>query len=189
MPMSILWSVIDAVWFFLPAMLPNTSAAIFGGGTPLDFGRSWRGKRVLGDGKTWRGLAVGISSGILLGYLESLVSIPVGTELSSVYTPALASLPALAALSAGSMLGDIAGAFAKRRMGLERGASVPVLDQYDFVAGALLLVLAVAPSSALRFLFTGNALIGLVVVLAIIYPLHRLINYLGYRKGLKSVPW
>ena len=40
------------VWVFVPALLPNSAAVVFGGGTPVDFGRSWRGKRILGDGKT-----------------------------------------------------------------------------------------------------------------------------------------
>lgn len=187
--MSLLWSVVDAIWFFLPAMLPNTSAAIFGGGPALDFGAMWKGRRVLGDGKTWKGLAVGIASGVLLGYLEGVVALPAGAPLAHVYPLSLSILPALLALSAGSMLGDIAGAFVKRRRGLERGASVPILDQYDFAAGALLLVYLASPAAAVRFLFGGEALAGLAVVLLIIYPLHRLINYIGYRKGLKSVPW
>ena len=187
--MSLLWSIIDAVWFFLPAMLPNTSAAIFGGGTPLDFGHVWRGKRLLGDGKTWRGLAVGVFSGVILGYMESLIALPFGPGLSAVYKPDISILPALFALSFGSMLGDIAGAFIKRRMGLARGASVPLLDQYDFVAGAALAALALSPAPAYKFLFAGDALAGFAVVLLIIYPLHRLINYIGFRKGLKSVPW
>lgn len=187
--MSLLWSVVDAFWFFLPAMLPNTSAAIFGGGIPLDFGRKWRGKRLLGDGKTWRGLAVGISSGVLLGYVESVLALPVGPPLSSVFRPDAASLPPLLALSAGSMLGDLAAAFLKRRTGLERGTSVPLLDQYDFAAGAVVVAYLVSPERTAAFLFAGSALIGFVVVLLVIYPLHRLINYIGYRKGLKSVPW
>ncbi len=187
--MSLLWSVIDALWFFLPAMLPNTAAAIFGGGTPLDFGRRWRGGRILGDGKTWKGLFVGIASGVLLGYLESLIAQPVGMPLAGVFRLSTAELPTLLALSSGSMLGDIAGAFVKRRRGLERGASVPLLDQYDFAAGALVLSLAVSPANTSHFLLSGNALIGFAVVLLVIYPLHRLINYIGYRKGLKSVPW
>ncbi len=187
--MSLLWSVADAFWFFLPAMLPNTSAAIFGGGTPLDFGKVWRGKRVLGDGKTWKGLVVGIASGVVLGYLESVISIPLSSQLAGVFTPSLEILPTLLALSSGSMLGDIAGAFLKRRWGLARGASVPLLDQYDFAAGALIVSLAVSPGVTARFLLSGEALVGFIVVLVIIYPLHRLINYIGYRKGLKSVPW
>ncbi|MDD2936323.1 MAG: CDP-archaeol synthase, partial [Candidatus Methanomethylophilaceae archaeon] len=43
------------LWVFLPAMLPNSAAVVFGGGTKMDFGKSWRGKRIFGDGKSWRG--------------------------------------------------------------------------------------------------------------------------------------
>ena len=43
------------VWLMLPALIPNSAAVLFGGGRPMDFGKSWRGKRLLGDGKTWKG--------------------------------------------------------------------------------------------------------------------------------------
>ncbi|MBX8635767.1 MAG: CDP-2,3-bis-(O-geranylgeranyl)-sn-glycerol synthase [Thermoplasmata archaeon] len=187
--MEPLWSVAEALWFFLPAMLPNTSAAIFGGGKPIDGGRMYHGKRLLGEGKTWRGLFVGISSGIAMGYLESIISIPLGRNLSSVYVPSLAILPVLIALSAGSMCGDLAGALWKRRRGMKRGEKAPILDQYDFTAGAFLLAIAVAPSYTFRYLIDGYAIYGFICVLLVIYPLHRLINYIGYRTGLKSVPW
>ncbi|MCL5678287.1 MAG: CDP-2,3-bis-(O-geranylgeranyl)-sn-glycerol synthase [Candidatus Thermoplasmatota archaeon] len=187
--MDLLSSIADAVWFFLPAMLPNTGAAIFGGGKPIDMGRMWRGNRLLGDGKTWRGLFTGILSGVLLGYLESLIGVFIGGPVSAVYSISPDILPVLLSLSAGSMLGDICGAFVKRRMGLEKGASVPILDQYDFAAGAFLLALLVSTGSVMRFLIDGYALAGFAVALIIIYPLHRIINYIGYRRGLKSVPW
>ncbi len=183
------WTAAEAVWFFLPAMLPNTSAAIFGGGRAIDGGRMLRGNRLLGDGKTWRGLFVGITSGVVLGYIESIVSIPIGKTLSSVYTPSIGILPVLLALSAGSMLGDICGAFWKRRKGMPKGEKVRILDQYDFSVGAFILAGAVAPSYVLRYLIDGYAILGFAFVLLIIYPLHRLINYIGYRRGLKSVPW
>ena len=49
----------------LPAYLPNPIAALVGGGTPIDLGRNFTdGKRVFGDGKTYRGLIIGIFAGI-----------------------------------------------------------------------------------------------------------------------------
>ena len=58
-------------WLFLPAMLPNSAAAFFGryGRTKMDFGRSWKGKRIFGDGKSWAGFFGGALSGILLGLI------------------------------------------------------------------------------------------------------------------------
>src|SRR5438094_104291 len=62
----------QALWFFLPAFVANPMAVVFGGGTPIDFGRTLRdGERLFGDGKTWRGLLGGTVSGALLGFLLS----------------------------------------------------------------------------------------------------------------------
>lgn len=177
-----------ALWFFMPAMLPNTAAAIFGGGTALDFGRSWRGRRLLGDGKTWRGLAVGIISGLLLGYLEAFIASATDLPIRQVFAPAITSLPILLCLTAGSMGGDIAAAFFKRRAGLARGAKVPLLDQYDFVAGAIVVAGIFQTGKVNAFLLSGDAF-GLILVIVVVYPLHRLINYIGFRKGMKDVPW
>ena len=55
----------------LPAYIPNPVAALFGGGTPIDFGRDYSdGRRVFGDGKTYRGFVAGILAGIGIGLLE-----------------------------------------------------------------------------------------------------------------------
>ena len=44
----------------LPAYLPNPVAALFGGGTPVDRGMNFSdGRRIFGDGKTYRGLVCG----------------------------------------------------------------------------------------------------------------------------------
>ena len=54
------------LWLFLPAMLPNSAAVLFGRGSTakMDFGKTWRGKRIFGDGKSWRGFFGGALSGI-----------------------------------------------------------------------------------------------------------------------------
>jgi len=54
----------------LPAYLPNPVAALCGGGTPIDFGRNFSdNRRLFGDGKTWRGLIVGILAGVMIGLI------------------------------------------------------------------------------------------------------------------------
>src|SRR3989304_2421031 len=47
------------------------------------------------------------------------------------------ALLASAALAIGALLGDLWGAFVKRRLHRPRGAKTTGLDQYDFVIGAL----------------------------------------------------
>src|SRR5881397_738345 len=62
----------QALWFFLPAFVANPMAVVFGGGRPIDLGRTLRdGERLFGDGKTWRGLVGGTASGAVLGFLLS----------------------------------------------------------------------------------------------------------------------
>src|SRR2546425_163624 len=61
------------LWFFLPAYVANPMAVVFGGGAPIDLGRTFRdGERLFGDGKTWRGLVGGTLAGALLGLLLTL---------------------------------------------------------------------------------------------------------------------
>ncbi|MFC6728824.1 CDP-archaeol synthase, partial [Natronoarchaeum mannanilyticum] len=46
--MSVIEAVIVAVWAMLPAYVPNNAAVLAGGGRPIDGGRTWGGRRVLG---------------------------------------------------------------------------------------------------------------------------------------------
>jgi len=187
-PMA-LEAIVQALWFFLPAYVANPMAVVFGGGTPIDFGRTLRdGDRMFGDGKTWRGLVGGTLSGAVLGFL---LSVPF-----NLFTPgsswsfglyAEASF-ASALLALGALLGDLGGAFIKRRMHKPRGAKAPLLDQYDFVVGGLLVSLAIPTWSIPRF-YEGDALLGLLAIIVITPALHRAVNLVGYRIGKKHEPW
>ncbi|MFH1470329.1 MAG: CDP-archaeol synthase, partial [Candidatus Micrarchaeota archaeon] len=47
---------LEVIILVLPAYVANASPVILGGGTPVDFGRLFYDKkRILGDGKTWKG--------------------------------------------------------------------------------------------------------------------------------------
>jgi len=175
--------VVTAVWAMLPAYLPNNVAVVAGGGRPIDGGRTWRGRRLLGDGKTWRGTVAGIVAGavvaLLLNALRSTLSPVVGFGLPLFPPAAVLSLPA------GAMLGDIVASFAKRRTGRERGAAFPVVDQLDFVAGALLLTAVAAPAW-----FASVFTLPVVAVVLVLTPLlHVGTNVVGYALGLKAEPW
>jgi len=179
--MAVVEAVVTALWAMLPAYIPNNVAVVAGGGRPIDGGRSWRGKRLLGDGKTWRGTAAGITVGALLAIGLNAVRPPslFGTTPPTFATAAAVSLPA------GAMLGDIAASFLKRRTGRERGAAFPAIDQLDFVAGALALTAAVAPGW-----FGGVFTVPVLLAVAVLTPLlHVGTNLVGYALGLKSEPW
>jgi CDP-2,3-bis-(O-geranylgeranyl)-sn-glycerol synthase len=161
---------IGAFIYILPAYIANSSAALFGGGKPLDFGKRLRdGKRLLGDGKTFRGTFAGIFFGTLTGYLMGLIA----NDQTYFYL----TLGLL--LSIGAILGDIIAAFLKRRAGIERGKPVPLLDQWDFVIVAVIFGSFVAAPKIEELTF-----------LLIVTPaIHFFFNLSGYLLKLKNVPW
>ncbi|MDG6221462.1 MAG: CDP-2,3-bis-(O-geranylgeranyl)-sn-glycerol synthase [Candidatus Thermoplasmatota archaeon] len=187
--MTILVLVFAGFWFFIPAYVANPSAVLFGGGKPVDGGRTWKdGKRLLGDGKTWRGTVGGAMCGAIFGLIAWLLAELVGYGPIS-YGSFLQATLACFLLGSGSMFGDMLGSFIKRRVGRERGAKAPILDQYDFLIGAVLFSLVGNPEWFLDRYVLGEGWISLLTLLIITPILHRAVNILGYKMGKKDVPW
>jgi len=181
--MELLGVVATAVWAMLPAYIPNNVAVLAGGGAPIDGGRTWNGRRLLGDGKTKRGTVVGTAAGtaLALGLTELA---PTVSALISYQLPTF-SIFAGVALAFGAMLGDIFASFVKRRSGRERGASFPGLDQLDFVVGALGCAYVLVPEWTAST-FTPPVLVAVLVITPL---LHVLTNVGAYLLGLKNEPW
>ncbi len=170
-----------AVWIMLPAYIPNPAAALFGGGTPLDFGRNYSdGHRIFGDGKTFRGLFFGVMAGIVTGLLLIWLSATFALTFLPQHT-----LISVSFLALGALLGDLGKSFLKRRLGKVRGEKWPVADQLDLVAGAFILMLLFDPSWL--FAYVTIPILIIIVILTII--LHRVVNIIGYFMGVKEVPW
>ncbi|MDI9614240.1 CDP-2,3-bis-(O-geranylgeranyl)-sn-glycerol synthase [Methanothermobacter sp.] len=159
--------VLYVIYFMLPAYMANISGLVFGGGRPLDMGITLRdGRRLMGDGVTWRGTAAGTLIGLLVGLIQGLLS-------GSVITGAITGL----LLGFGALMGDAAGSFIKRRLKIDRGRPAPILDQLDFVAGALILV------SPLRVLPVDY----IILIMLITLVLHLSANIIAYLIGMKDV--
>jgi CDP-2,3-bis-(O-geranylgeranyl)-sn-glycerol synthase len=174
-------TVVLAMWLMLPAYIANSMAVVFGGGTPMDLGLKWTdSQRVLGDGKTIKGLiggtACGITAGLLQIYIASIFSIQFVPTITAIIT-----------LSFGALLGDIVKSFFKRRIGFVRGAELPLIDQLDFVAGAWILTYIFDPVWFTKYFISSPWIILTVLVLTPI--LHRLTNIFGYNIKLKKEPW
>ena len=72
--LEIVMAILRAVWLMVPMLIPNSAAVLFGGGTPVDFGKKMKnGTRYLGDGKTWNGLIGGTLSGVILGVIQIMI--------------------------------------------------------------------------------------------------------------------
>ncbi|SNZ12165.1 CDP-2,3-bis-(O-geranylgeranyl)-sn-glycerol synthase [Natronoarchaeum philippinense] len=181
--MSVIEAVVVAVWAMLPAYVPNNAAVLAGGGAPIDGGRTWGGRRVLGDGKTWRGTAVGTLVGVALAALLNALA-PGAEDALGIGVP---TFPAavMVSLAFGAMLGDILASFLKRRTGRERGAAFPGVDQLDFVIVSLGLTAIVAFDW-----FTDVFTLPVLAVVVVLTPaLHLLTNGIAYALGLKDEPW
>lgn len=190
--MDLASTVFQALWLMLPAYVANPSAQLTGGGLPLDLGRVGRdGERLLGDGKTWRGLAGGLLGSLLIGGLQiAAAAVVAKPAVLPTFDPgggpaSPASFVVVFTLALGALLGDALKSFAKRRLKYPRGARLPIADQYDFVLGAWVLSIALFPTW-----FESNfRLESIVVILLLTYFLHRGTSALGYRMGLKAEPW
>nr|WP_227261437.1 CDP-2,3-bis-(O-geranylgeranyl)-sn-glycerol synthase [Salarchaeum japonicum] len=180
---SLYATVVTAMWVMLPAYVPNNAAVLAGGGAPIDGGRTLNGKRVLGDGKTYRGTLFGVLAGFAVAAALDVLQLD-ATGLLGVSVPWF-PFEAMVALPAGAMLGDILASFVKRRTGRERGASFPLLDQLDFVVVALALTALVDPAWFGRY-FTLDVLLAILVLTPL---LHLATNGIAYQLGLKDEPW
>ena len=187
--LEILLAVLVGIWVFVPALLPNPAAVIFGGGRPVDFGRTWKGKRILGDGKTWRGLFGGAFAGVAIGLIQIGIAHLAGSPDLWGFGPLWSNVGILFTLSFGAVLGDMGGSVIKRRMGKERGAEMPVLDQYDFLIGAFLLTALFYSDWIYSTYIEGWNILALIFLLLVTYILHRAVNIIGYKAGVKNEPW
>ncbi len=164
--MDIAILIVEALKFIFPAYCANAAPVVAGGGTPMDFGKNFLdGKRILGKNKTYRGFFFGSAIGITVGLVEVMFfDYPL---LFSMLSPL------------GALLGDLAAAFLKRRLGIAPGGLLPIVDQVDFVVGALLLSLPLA------IIYWELA----VAVLVITPPIHLFTNFIAYKLKLKKNPW
>jgi len=171
--MGALSSILWAFWYILPSYFANASPVLVGGGRPIDGGRNWRdGRRLLGDGKTWRGLFGGVAVGTIVGAIQYFIT-------PGFYGSLRAALLLAFLLSFGALVGDLVGSFIKRRLDLPRGYPAVGLDQLGFLISALAFAYPVRTVSS-----------GQMLALLILTPLiHWSANYFAYRMGWKSVPW
>jgi CDP-2,3-bis-(O-geranylgeranyl)-sn-glycerol synthase len=155
---------------------------IFGGGHTIDGGRTFLDKKpIFGSHKTFRGFLAGLTIGTLVSVAEQILLETFRSSSPFVSGMHFSPNPLLGlVLSFGALVGDLADSFIKRRLNLPPGSPLPVIDQLDFVAGALLFALIIGQMP--------SPLITLIVII-ITPPIHLLTNFLAYLLGLKKEWW
>lgn len=167
--------LVSAILKYLPAMLANAMPVFVRNGTPIDRGKHFiDGKRILGDGKTWEGLIIGLTFASIIGVAYYVFCEQIILLIYSIV------------LGLGALLGDIISAFIKRRLGIPRGEPAPALDQINFVLGSTFLAKLLRIDSIAGITIT---LAEFLLILIIASLLHVLTNFIAFKLGIKSVPW
>lgn len=160
--------ILRILYLFLPAGVANLTPPVltrfFGPGRPIDGGRTWRGKPVFGEHKTWQGLIGGTMTGTVFFIVQHFFD--------HYRIPLMAGI----AMSFGALAGDLVKSFVKRRLGAAPGAPWIPFDQIDYILGAIVL--------SLPFLrLTWREIIAVVVIYAVA---HVIVSMSGYALHFKT---
>jgi CDP-2,3-bis-(O-geranylgeranyl)-sn-glycerol synthase len=146
---------------------------------PVDGGRTFRGRRLFGDNKTWR------------GFLGMIAACALCFPVWSWVFPGLWTLPPFgytglgAACGLGFMAGELPNSFVKRQLGVPPGKAPkhPVwrgvgwcVDRFDSLIGGLLAIALVVPMS--RAVWLGCLVVGPGV--------HATLSWALYKAGVKK---
>ena len=216
---SVLECIFVVLLIMAPAYLANTIAVLTGGRYPIDQGKLYSdGNRILGDGKTWSGLIGGTIGGMVVGYglyfvimrnfyhdllwklgldsssenlVDKLVSI-IAKDPTFGYQllwgmDNITATSIFFLLSFGALFGDMTASFYKRRQNLQRGDKFAILDMYDFIFMSLLLCFIFQRDWLLSWILDGW--VPLFTILVLTPFLHRGVNIIGYKIGVKNEPW
>jgi hypothetical protein len=154
---------------------------------PLDAGKSWRGKRLFGDSKTWRGVFVAVLGCSVGAAIQKHCLLAQAQGLALLDYAQLDVLSFGTAMGAGAMLGELPNSFVKRRLDIApgrttrgwRSALFYVWDQVDLLTLSWpLLMRWVRPS-------VDRVLISMAIAL-LLHPITSLIGYaMGARKSAR----
>jgi CDP-2,3-bis-(O-geranylgeranyl)-sn-glycerol synthase len=173
--------VLRVLYFFGPAYAADLSPLLArelvrGFDVPLDGRVTFRGKRLLGSHKTWRGLIACVVAGIVTYEVQRLLyEAGLLRDLAQVDYSHHVVLPGFL-MGLGAGVGDAVKSFFKRRAGIAPGRTWLFFDQLDSFFGALVFVsLVVVPP------------LGVVaVVVPIVFSGEILATIVFYRLGLKE---
>ena len=154
---------------------------------PIDQGAIFRGRRLFGDGKTWRGVAVAVVGSIGAVAVQQAIRTHVPALLQVADYGPIDPLSFGGAMGLGAMAGELPNSFTKRQLGIASGKTTRgwqavvfyVWDQVDLLTGSWPLIIPWVRPSALL------VVTSFVVALAV-HPLVALIGYVvGARKSAR----
>lgn len=179
--------IFTAIWIFLPAGLANGTPVFVNKipiinkiNYPLDFYKSYKGIRIFGDHKTFRGLISGVIIAILTAiiqqsayqgspWLQSHISINFND-----INPIIFGIFA----GSGALLGDAIKSFFKRRTNIKPGEPWFPFDQIDYIIGGCIFLLP----------YLSSNLLFIIYIFIFYFLLHIVSTFIGYLLKLKDKP-
>lgn len=177
-----------ALWFFLPAGIANGSPVIAAKlpglrhwEAPIDMHWTYRGKRLLGAHKTWRGLLVAMLMSTLTLWLQQVLvrhTSWAATLTNQVDYSVLPTLVLGPLFGLGALGGDAIESFFKRQRNVAPGKGWFPFDQTDYIIGGALVTAPFVHLNVRQY----------VELLLLWLLVHVVVTYLGYLVGLRDRP-
>lgn len=177
--------ILTSIYFALPAMFANIAPVCCKSyfkflAKPVDGGKTWKGKPILGSHKTWRGLFAGVIAGVIVVFIQKfLYQYSNFSNISYINYQKENAIWVGFLFGFGALFGDAIKSLIKRRFNVKSGDRFFPWDQLDMLFGAGIFISVIKPISLQMWIFyIGFALVA-----------HPLINIIGYKLKFKDVPW
>jgi CDP-2,3-bis-(O-geranylgeranyl)-sn-glycerol synthase len=172
--------LLQALYFFVPSYIANMAPVLVKKikflDYPADFGKSWKGNRILGSHKTLRGFFFGTLFALITFEIQRILySHNILKSLALIdYAASPFYLGALIGFSA--LFGDSIKSFFKRRLGIQPGHPWIPFDQIDFLVVSIIITA----------FFSKITLLDSLLALALVFFLTLIVQYISFRLKLKE---
>ena len=175
-----------AAYFYLPGGLANIGANLGKYAPfikrldyPIDSGKYFRGRRIIGQHKLWSGFLFGIIVGMISGMIKYLFLDTVFSDFKILNLSFLENFLLSFLLSCGAVTGDLIKSFVKRQLGIAVHSPWIPFDEIDHTTVSLLL-------TKLFFNISWKLILTAILVVAVLHFISNLIAYLFH---IKKVPY
>jgi CDP-2,3-bis-(O-geranylgeranyl)-sn-glycerol synthase len=170
--------ILETLWFFLPILVanqcPGFAVRLNMPGANVPVSSKW-----LGEHKTWAAYYAG-PFGALCTLLIQYQLILIAPSMFGLFKYRTNLCFAGLFLGLGAILGDHIKSFFKRRLGKSPGTAWWPFDQLDFVIGGIIFAIPVV-----GWIGWERTLI----ICSFVLIIHPIGNRIGYKLGLREVPW
>lgn len=177
--------ILELLYLTLPAFVANMMpvfaarlAVLPSLAKPMDAGRTWRGKRILGENKTWRGTIAAVFGSTVVVLVQFYEGFPLTIE-TVVYDSVALAIAFGVLVGLLVIVGDGIGSFIKRQFNFKSGQPCIPLDQIDYI---VVFIIGTLP-------FISWTVEGAVALVLVTFFLNLGTNALGYVAGIKNTYW